>query len=86
MLSQPLKINFEAMRAVDVATVDRATLVDLRDINIKTALPQRERLIDFIKQAKNPYCYKYKNMVIKSGFADTDATMEDKLESYFLSL
>jgi hypothetical protein len=85
-LSQALKIDLQAMRSVDIATVDKAALVDLRDIIIKTALPQRERMIDFIRQAKNPYCFKYKNMAIKSGYEDTEKTMEDTLESYFLSL
>jgi hypothetical protein len=85
-VSREIDFDLNTMRAVDVAAVDRAELVDLRDIMLKAALPQRERLIDFIRQVRNPYCQKYKNMVIKQGFSDTDKTMEDILESHFLSL
>jgi len=84
-VSQTVCFDFEAMRAVDITTVNRAELVDLRDVKVNTALPQREKMIDFIRQVKNPYCYKYKNMVIKSSHAETEATLEDQLERCFVS-
>jgi len=75
-----------AMRDVDIQTVDPATLADIREVKVNTALPKRERILDFIRQVKNPYCYKCGKMVVKVSFADTEATLEDKLESYLLSL
>jgi len=79
-------LDFEAMRSVDVRTVNPASLVDIRDIQVNTALPQRERVLDFIRQVKNPYLYKCGKMVVKVSFAETESTLEDKLESYLLSL
>lgn len=79
-------MNLNAMRDVDIRTVDPAALVDIRDVKVNAALPKRERVLDFIRQVKNPYCYKCGKMIVKVSFAETEATLEDKLESYLLSL
>lgn len=76
----------EAMKNVDVKTVDPSTLVDVDQVKVNTELSQKERLIDYIRQIKNPYCFKVGKMIVKLSFAETEATLEDKLESYLLSL
>ena len=85
-MSHAMCFDLEAMRAIDIRTVDPATLADIRDVNVNTVLPQKERLIEYIRQIKNPYLYKYGKMVVKINFTETEATLEDKLESYLLSL
>jgi hypothetical protein len=85
-MTQAIDYDFEAMRAVDIRTVDPTALADIRDVKINTELPQRERVLDFIRQVRNPYLYKCGKMVVKVSFAQTEATLEDKLESYLLSL
>lgn len=45
----PSAEELEKMRNVDVRTVDKATLVDIKDIVIDPALPRRED--DFFSQA-----------------------------------
>ena len=85
-MNQTAVFDFEAMRAVDVRTVDPATLADIKSVKRNTALPQRERLIDFIHKVKNPYLYKCGKAVVKLSFADTEESLEDRLESYLLSL
>lgn len=77
---------FENMKNVDIRTVDPDTLVDIRDVKINTDLPKQERILDFIKQIKNPYCYKCGSIIVKVSFADTESTIEDRLESYLLSI
>ena len=81
-----MNITIEEMKNTDIRTVDPNTLVDLRDVVINTELTRDERLIDFMKQIKNPYCYKYGKAIIKVSYADTEYSLEDRLESYFLSL
>lgn len=78
--------NIEAMKNIDVRTVDPAELVDIRDVSIDTSLPQPEKLRDYLRQIKNPYCYKHGKAIIKVKFAETEATLEDQLESFLLSL
>lgn len=76
----------EHMRDVDVCTVDPDTLVDLADVKVNTTLPRAERLLDYLDQIKNPYCFKCGKTVVKVNFADTDATIEERLEKYLLTL
>ena len=81
-----MMMNLAAMRNADIRTADPSSLVDIRDVRVNTALAQKERILDFIRQVKNPYLYKCGKMVVKVSFAETEATLEDKLESYLLSL
>jgi len=78
--------SFEDMRNTDVRTVDPTTLVDVRDVTVNTSLPREERLLDYLAQIKNPYCFRCGKTVVKVSFADTEATLEDRLERYLLSL
>ncbi|MCL2855594.1 MAG: hypothetical protein FWE21_08245 [Defluviitaleaceae bacterium] len=75
-----------ALKSVDIRTVDPNTLVDIRDVVINQDLCVEERLIDFVRQIKNPYCYKFGKALIKVEHEDTEASLEDRLESYFMSL
>jgi len=78
--------QLEAMKNLDIQTLDPATLADSRDVTVDTVLPPGERLRDYLRQIKNPYCFRYGKTAVKLTFADTEATMEDRLEEYFLSL
>jgi hypothetical protein len=61
--------ELKRMREVDIRTVDKNDLVDIETVEIRTDLPKEERIMDYIRQIKNPYCYLYKGMVIKVSFA-----------------
>ena len=73
------------MKNIDLNTVDRDGLVDIRDVKVNTALPKQERAIDFIRQIGNPYCYKHGKYVVKVGFSDTEVSLEERLAGYILS-
>ncbi len=77
--------GISAMREVDVRTVDPDTLRDIRDIKVNTELPKKERILDFIKQIGNPYCYRYGKYVVKVSYTDTNVTLEDRLLAYIRS-
>lgn len=79
-------MDLEAMRNIDIRTVDPDTLVDINDIKVDTTLLREERIRDFIRQIKNPYCFRCGGTVVKISFSDTKATLEDRLESYMKSL
>ena len=74
-----------AMRNVDVRTVDLDTLRDIRDVNINVELPKEERMLDFLRQIGNPYCYRHGKYVVKVSFTDTDVTLEERMLSYLRS-
>lgn len=63
---------------VDIRTVDKNALVDIDDVNIRSDLPKEERLREYIKQIKNPYCYLSNGVIVKLCFAGRD-TLEQCL-------
>lgn len=77
--------DIEAMQNVDIRTVDRDSLRDIRDVTVHTELPKEERVLDFIRQIGNPYCYRHGKFVVKISFADTDITLEDRMLAYLRS-
>ena len=81
-----MQANISAMRDVDIRTVDRASLVDLKSVPININLPRQERLLDFVRRIGNPYCYLCGNIVVKESFSDNGKTIEDCLEQYISTL
>ncbi len=77
--------RLEAMRNVDIRTVDPATLRDIRDVTVRVDLPKHERMLDYIRQIGNPYCFRHGKYVVKVSFADTEWTLEDYLKTYLRS-
>ncbi len=77
--------ELEQMKNVDIRTVDPETLRDIRDVHINTELPKQERILDYIRQIGNPYCYCHGKYVVKISFTDTDVTLEERLLDYIRS-
>lgn len=63
-----LQEELSRLKDTDIRTVKKEDLVELSDINVDTSLPKLERVITYIKQIKNPYCYLWKGMIIKVSF------------------
>ena len=61
--------NLKKMAEEDIRDVDESGLVDIKDVQIHTELPDEERILDYIRQIKNPYCYLCNGMVVKISFA-----------------
>ncbi|MBQ9719433.1 MAG: hypothetical protein IJV64_01935 [Oscillospiraceae bacterium] len=77
--------QIEAMENVDIRTVDTETLRDIRDVEINADLPKRERMLDFVRQIGNPFCYRHGKYVVKVSFTDTDITLEQRMLAYIRS-
>ena len=62
--------RWEAMRKVDIRTVDKSQLVDIRTIKIDEKLPPIDRWFSYLSQVKNPYCVRVGDMAVKLSFPD----------------
>ena len=80
------KKKVEEWKNVDVREVDMDTLVDIRDVNIDMDWPREKRIEEFIRQIKNPYCFKVGKVAVKVEFSEGDATFEDRVKEYLESL
>lgn len=70
--------ELKEMLEVDVRTVDKDTLVDVDGVHIQTDLPQEEKIVDYLRQIKNPYCYLSHGVVVKISFTGK-CTLEESL-------
>lgn len=74
--------DIERLKSVDVRTVDKSSLSDIKDIQINGKLPVKERIADFMKQAENPYCQLINGVADKYTFSNEDVGLTEKLKGY----
>lgn len=74
------------MRNVDIHSVNRTELCDIRDVKIDPSQPLSERIKSYIRQIGNPYCYKCGKYVVKVSYAENGGSINERLESYLRSL
>jgi hypothetical protein len=48
---------------------DTSELVDIENVVIRHDLPVAQRVADYIRQIKNPYCYRSHGVVVRISFA-----------------
>ena len=81
-----LAARLEEMKKVDPRTVDRSTLVDISTVKVRSDGTKYERILDYIEQIKNPYCYISNGTVVKISFSGTDRTIEDCYKDYITEM
>lgn len=71
----------EELRSVDLHTIDPNSLVDIRKIKIEESAPKEQRIESYLKQVKNPYCFKVGKVVVKVSFTEGGGTFQEHLET-----
>ena len=79
-------MTIEEMKNVDVRTVDPETLVDVHSVKISDDLGREDRLKEFIRQVKNPFCYRVGNVVVKNVYSQDGVTINERFEQMVRSL
>lgn len=74
------------MEQINVNTVDRSQLRDIRNVVIDTSKPCQERINGFIEQIGDPYCYLDDDVVVEIGYANTQVSLQERLVSYASSI
>ena len=82
-------MDYQALKKlenVDICSVSKEELVNLRNVKINLEERREERIKEFLTQVKNPYCFVCDGIIVKMRFSDCNETLEDKLADYFNSL
>lgn len=79
-------MSIEDMKNVDVRTVDRDSLVDVTQIVIDESLSKEERVAEYLRQVKNPYCFRVGDMVVKNVFSEDGVTLEERFRQFARTL
>lgn len=59
---------------------EKDELVDIRTVSVSKELPKEERIAEFVRQIKNPYCFKCGRFTVRAQFAENGASLEDCLK------
>ena len=78
--------TLRTMAETDINTISKESLIDIKDVTIDMEKGKQERISEFFRQIKNPYCFVCNGMIVKMHFNGSEKTLEEKLDSYFLSL
>ena len=79
-MEKTLSEKLRELAEMDIRTVDPSTLVEIENVRIHENLPVQERVADYVRQIKNPYCYLSHGTVVKVSFTGK-RSLEDCLES-----
>lgn len=59
---------------------EKDELVDIRTVFVSKELPKEERIAEFVRQIKNPYCFRCGDFTIRASFASDGVTIEERLQ------
>lgn len=78
--------RLEALKKVDVRTVDISTLEDIDHIKIDGSLSMKECWMDFAEKIKNPFCFICNGMIVKISYSEAKESLENKLVQLCMSM
>lgn len=73
-------------KETDVKNLDKTELVDIRDVKIDRKKPYLIRIISYINQVRNPYCYRVGDVVVRVSYAGKDKTLTDSFTEMISSM
>lgn len=71
---------------LDIEKVDQNELVSVEKVSIDPSMPVMQRMVAYINQVKNPYCFLCGKTPVKVCFSKGDAELSKKIKTYFLGL
>ena len=71
---------FEELQSVDIRTVKPEDVVDIQQIKIDDGLSQQEKRREFIRQVKNPYCFRVGKVIVKASYSGNGVSLNERFE------
>ena len=59
-------------------------LADIRDISVDQTLSKEERIAEFLRQIKNPYCFRCGKFTVRAQYAENGVSLEDCLKQILI--
>lgn len=79
-------MSLEEMKNIDVRTVNPETLVDVTKIVIDESLSKEERVAEYLRQVRNPYCFRVGKMGVKNIYSNDGVSLEERFEQFVRTL
>ena len=62
------RTDFEMLKSVDIKNVDKGSLINLDEVQIDDTRPVSERILSFLQQVQNPYCFRIGDVAVKVNY------------------
>lgn len=63
-----LKMKLEKSKMAEINKINETEIDDVKNLKINSSISSNERIIDFIKKAKNPYIIKVGDTIVKMTY------------------
>ena len=80
-----IKDSINEMKNIDIKTVDKSTLIDIRTVTINEKLPVEKRIRQLVADLHNPYCFLIGEIAVKIEYEDTEVTFEQRFERIMMN-
>jgi hypothetical protein len=80
------KKQLEDMSRQNIETIDRKELADITAIHIRQDLPHNEKVLAFLEEIKNPYCFLCGDVPVRVCFSDNGLELGQTLQNYFIRI
>ena len=77
---------FEELQSVDIRTVKPEDVVDIQQIKIDDGISQQEKRREFIRQVKNPYCFRVGKVIVKASYSGNGVSLNERFEGLVMSV
>ena len=78
--------DIQSMKSVGIKSVDKDTLVDLNAVQIDTSKPVQERILSFLQQIQNPYCFRIGDVAVKVNYSPDGPSFQQNFEDILLTM
>ena len=74
------KNDVATLKSVDIRSVDKSSLVDLNSVHIDESKPVQERVLSFLQQIQNPYCFRIGDVAVKVNYKSDGPSFQQNFE------
>ncbi len=71
----------DALKGVDIRTVEKEALTDIREVEVDRSLSLEERKMAYLEAVGNPYAVRVGDMKVRVRFAEDGASFEEVFEN-----
>lgn len=77
--------RLEDLSKLEVTRADKSSLKDITQIKVDTNLPLTQRLIEFLEDIENPYCFLVGSSAVKIEFSSSGQNLQTCLKNHFIT-
>ncbi len=78
------KSQLDAYREQNIEALGRENLKDISSVNIRKDLSHEDKILNYIEQIGNPYCFLSGNTPVRICFAENGKSINQALENIFM--